>query len=107
MPSKSRTIFQGDFKPMAHEVEGKALLIESDGKKIIRFEDFNTINGPDLYIYLSSGLGNEDFVDLGRIKATKGDVNYDVPEGTDTSKYKHVLVWCRAFRVLFSYAELL
>ena len=97
---------QGNFKPRAHEVEGTAKIVEVDGKKILRFENFNTINGPDLRIYLSSDLGNSDIVELGKIKATKGNVNYEIPAGTDTDKYNKVLVWCKPFRVLFSYAEL-
>jgi len=45
-------------------------------------------------------------IDLGEIKATKGNVNYDIPEGTDLEKYNKVLVWCVPFRVLFSYSDL-
>ena len=104
--SKANLIAEGHFKEKAHHVDGKAFLIEEDGKKIVRLEDFDTINGPALYIYLSSGLGDDDFVDLGPIKATKGNINYEVPAGTNTDKYNKVLVWCRPFRVLFSYAEL-
>jgi len=102
----SQLIAEGNFVSRAHEVAGRALLIEANGKKIIRFEDFETINGPDLRIYLSSSLGNEDFVDLGPIRATVGNVNYVLPDGVDTNRYDKVLVWCRAFRVLFSYADL-
>ena len=102
----AKIIAQGEFKPRAHDVKGNALLIEKDGRKIVRFEDFDTINGPDLRIYLSSDLSNDDFIELSKIKATKGSVNYEVPEGVDTSKYSKVLVWCKAFGVLFSYAVL-
>ena len=69
--------------------------------------DFDTINGPDLRIYLSSDLGSADIVELGKIKATKGNVNYDIPEGTDLEIYKNVLVWCKPFGVLFSFAQLI
>jgi len=96
----------GDFKASAHEVEGKALLIQTNEKTILRFEDFETINGPKLHIYLSSDLGDEDFIDLGEIKATKGNVNYEIPSDVDVKKYNKVLVWCVPFSVLFSYAEL-
>jgi hypothetical protein len=106
MDEAAELISMGDFMESAHHVEGKALLIEEDGKKIVRFEDFDTINGPALYIYLSSDLGDDDFVNLGEIKATSGNVNYEVPEGVDTEKYNNVLVWCEPFSVLFSYAEL-
>jgi len=103
---EARVVAVALFKPRAHEVSGKALLIEQSGQYIVRFENFETINGPDIDIYLSSELGDSDFVNLGDIKATKGNVNYIVPAGTDIAKYNKVLVWCKAFSVLFSYAEL-
>jgi len=105
-PSSVRLLREGDFHPRAHEVKGKALLIEQGAKKILRFEDFETINGPDLRIYLSRTLGNDDFIDLGAIRATKGNVNYEVNNVVDITTYNKILVWCRAFSVLFSYAEL-
>lgn len=106
MPASPSLLSQGDFKPRAHEVEGKALLIQQGDKKILRFEDFETINGPNLHIYLSSELGIKDSIDLGKIKATKGNVNYELDPSIDTDRYNKVLVWCVPFRVLFSYAEL-
>lgn len=104
--SEANLLSQAFFKPRAHGVEGKALLIEDGPDIILRFEDFETINGPNLHIYLSSDLGSSDFIDLGEIKATKGNVNYDIPLGTDLTKYDKVLVWCVPFKVLFSYADL-
>lgn len=105
-PPAARLAAQGEFKPRAHDVAGRALLIEKDSQKILRFEDFETINGPDLRIYLSSELGVEDAVELGPIRATRGSVNYELPAGTDTAKHNKVLVWCYTFSILFSYAEL-
>jgi len=106
MPSTPRIVAQAPFQPRAHDVKGRAILIESSGKKILRFEDFETINGPDLRIYLSADLGTDDFVDIGTIRATKGDVNYELDESIDTAKYRNVLVWCEDFSILFSYASL-
>lgn len=95
-----------DFIPKAHDVEGRAQLIKIGDEYTVRFEDFKTINGPDVQIYLATDTSADDFVDLGDIKATDGNVNYVVPAGTDVQKYDTVLVWCKAFSVLFSYAEL-
>ena len=106
MAEEVSLLAQGEFKPRAHEVMGKALLIKTEGSNVLRFEDFKTINGPDLHIWLASSLGKDDYVDLGPIKATKGNVNYDVPADVDTNKYNKVLVWCVPFGVLFSYVEL-
>ena len=107
MPDKTLTfISSGSFQARAHDVKGTAALGKIGEQKILRFEDFETINGPDLHIYLASDLSDKDYVDLGAIRATKGNVNYNVDEKIDTAKYKYVLVWCEPFRVLFSYAEL-
>jgi hypothetical protein len=36
-----------------------------------------------------------------------GNQSYPIPDGTDMTKYDPVLIWCRAFSVLFGNAELL
>jgi hypothetical protein len=73
----------------------------------LRLEDFKSTNGPDLYVYLSTDKGAAtDFVNLGRLKGNIGNQNYDIPKRTDLSKYDTVLIWCRAFSVLFGSAEL-
>jgi len=106
MPVQARLLAQGDFRRRFHSVEGRALLIAQGDEHILRFEDFQTDNGPRLHIYLSRDRGDEDFIDLGPIKATRGNVNYQVPAGVDFEKYQNVLVWCKPFGVLFSYATL-
>lgn len=106
MPVKPEITATGDFRAYAHDVKGRALLIRDGAKSILRFEDFETINGPNLHIYLATDVRAKEFIDLGSIRATKGNVNYDVPAGIDTAKYRYVLVWCVPFRVLFSAAEL-
>ena len=106
MPASPRTIAEGQFMPRAHDVAGRAKLIEHNGARTLRFEDFETINGPNLHIYLSKDMGGDDYIDLGKIRGTKGNINYEIDAAVDTEVYKHVLVWCVPFRVLFSYAEL-
>lgn len=106
MPSSPKILGEAKLVPRAHDVSGKALIVDVGGEKIVRFENLKTINGPDLRIYLSSDLGIDDAIDLGAIRATEGNVNYTLPSGVDTTKYKNVLIWCRTFGVLFSYAEI-
>ncbi|MDA1197034.1 MAG: DM13 domain-containing protein [Nanoarchaeota archaeon] len=103
---KASLVKQATFMASAHEVEGELLLIEKEGKKFLRFEDFNTVNGPELHVYLSTELGDEDIIDLGIIKGTKGNFNYELDDSIDIERYSKVLVWCKPFRVLFSYADL-
>ena len=106
MPSGAHVLVQAKFVAKAHAVQGKAVLVEQGSTKIVRFENFETINGPNLHIYLSADLEGKDVVDLGPIRATKGNANYDLPAGIDTGKYHYVLVWCVPFGVLFSFASL-
>ena len=90
-----------------HDAQGNALVIPlENGQKVLRLEDFRSTNGPDLYVYLATDSGASDYVNLGRLKANIGNQNYDIPAGTDLSKYDNVLIWCKQFSVLFGSAEL-
>ena len=102
----AQLVSEGAFKARAHEVEGKALLIQENGKKTLRFEDFDTINGPDLRVYLASDLGIGDAIEIGKLIGTKGNFNYELDPSIDTDKYNNVLVWCKPFGILFSYSML-
>ena len=90
-----------------HNAQGAAKVISlEDGSSVLRLEDFQSTNGPDLYVYLSTDKGASDYVELGKLKANIGNQNYEIPEGTDLSKYDTVLIWCKQFSVLFGSAEL-
>ena len=91
-----------------HNAEGVAKLIQvGDGTNILRLENLKATNGPDLYVYLSRDKTASDFVSLGRLKGNMGNQNYEIPNGTNLTKYNNVLIWCRAFSVLFGSAQLL
>ena len=90
-----------------HNAEGQVKLLRlNDSTNFLRLEDFKATNGPDLYVYLSTDKSASDFVNLGRLKGNVGNQNYEIPNGTDLSKYDTVLIWCQAFSVLFGSAEL-
>jgi Electron transfer DM13 len=90
-----------------HDAQGIAKVIPIEGGgDILRLENLVVTNGPDLYVYLSTDKSASDFVNLGRLKANIGNQNYPIPNGTDMTKYDTVLIWCRAFSVLFGSAEL-
>lgn len=91
-----------------HNAQGSARVLNlEDGSAVLRLEDFSVTNGPDLYVYLSTtDKGASDFVDLGRLKANAGNQNYDIPSGTDLSKYDNVVIWCKSFSVYFGGAQL-
>ena len=90
-----------------HKAEGVAKVIDlTDGRTFLRLENLKTTNGPDLYVYLSTGKDVSEIVDLGKLKGNIGNQNYEIPAGTDLSKFNTVLIWCKAFSTLFGSAQL-
>ena len=92
-----------------HTASGQVLLVRGpDGEVILRFQDFEVRNGPDLFIYLTPDPGGDVHVDgainLSEIKATSGSVNYDVPLDVDPDLFRSAVVYCRAFSVIFATA---
>ena len=101
-----RVITSANFIALKHALQCSAVLIEHYSNRILRFEHFETVNGPNLHIYLASDKFAEDFVDFWHIKATKGNVNYEIPEDVDLVNYNTILVYCVPFKVVFSFAEI-
>lgn len=101
-----KRIAEGRLASRAQSASGKVMVLETNGQRTLRLQDFQIANGPGLHVYLATELSSRDFVDLGAIKATQGNVNYDVPDNVDLNKYDKVLVWCVPFGVIFSYADL-
>lgn len=104
----------GEFRSLEHETTGRAVLVKlADGRVLLRFENLDTLNGPDLRVYLSevpaggdAHAYGEDFVDLGPLKGNKGNQNYVVPESVDLTRFKSAVIWCRRFTVGFGVAPL-
>lgn len=91
----------------SHNLSGRAsILKDSTGNSLLRFEDFSVINGPDVNVYLSKTASFQNVIDLGDLKGTKGNINYDFDDSINTDEYKFVLVWCKEFASLFGSAEL-
>jgi hypothetical protein len=116
MPEPEMTIlFQGEFYNLAHEGAGTATIYQlADGSRILRFEGFEVLNGPDLHVYLASqdpfpntvGVELEGSIDLGELKGNIGDQNYEISAEVDLSQFHSVVIWCVPFRVPFNAAPL-
>jgi hypothetical protein len=96
----------------AHQGSGSATLYElADGSRVLRFEDFEVTNGPDLRVYLApvDDAGEPDVgagTELGRLKGNVGNQNYDVPADLDTTGPLAVVIYCQPFSVTFATAPL-
>jgi hypothetical protein len=70
--------------------------------------------GPKYHVYLVPKANIRDeaavkdamFVDLGRLRAFQGSQRYSIPAGVDLKNFQSVVIWCEAFSVLISPADL-
>ncbi len=101
------TLAMGDFFDADHPTSGVATVI-TDGSqtRFLRFENFETDNGPDLNVWLRSSANPDDYIDLGDLKGNIGDQNYELSSDIDLSIYDTVDVWCVRFGVSFGGAVL-
>ncbi len=106
MPGEIVTLASGSFLGLSnYEVTGDALVL-NDGteQRFLRFENFESSNGPDLKVYLRADSG--EFVSLGELKGNVGDQNYEISTDVDLDVFSTVEIWCERFSVGFGEAEL-
>ncbi|THB00125.1 electron transporter [Streptomyces sp. LRa12] len=113
-----RTVAGGELVSHEHSTSGTAQLVRlTDGSHVVRLENLDTSNGPDVHVWLTDAPVKEgkagwhlfddgEYVDLGKLKGNKGSQNYVVPADVDPSRYSSVSVWCDRFNVSFGAAEL-
>jgi hypothetical protein len=112
-----RPLYTGLLAGKAHPTSGRASIYQTpDGKRELRLTDFMTSNGPDVHVLLAQGADenlNQDFVkgelnsvELGPLKANRGDQNYDLPDSADLSRYDAVVIYCERFHAVFGVAKL-
>ena len=112
-----QAVSMGSFKDADafHRGSGTATIYRTpDGSEVLRLEDLNVTNGPALHVVLSTHpdperseqVKQEGYVDLGDLKGNRGNQNYPIPAGVDTSIHKSVVIYCYPFAVVFSVATL-
>ncbi len=106
-----QTLATGTFITHEHGTTGTVSVLRlPDGSQVLRLEDLDTSNGPDLKVWVTdapviegkAGWGVFDdgaYVDLGKLKGNKGDQNYALPAGFDLAAYGSVSIWCDRFDV--------
>ncbi len=107
----------GTFHGKVHSTSGRATIYrEPNGKVILRLTNFKTSNGPDVHVILIAAKdasddanflkSNTERVELGSLKGNEGDQNYEIPGGTDLSKFQTVSIYCERFNANFGAAPL-
>ena len=117
-PATPRVLAQGAIISHEHASSGAVRVLElADGSRVLRFEGLDTSDGPDLRVWLTDApvlegtagwhvFDDGRYLDLGELKANRGDQNYPIPAEADLADYTSVSVWCRRFAVSFGAAAL-
>lgn len=116
-PAEPVALSSGSFTVVddLHQASGTATIYQlPDGQRVLRFENFESTNGPDLFVGLSSHpmprtseeVHEGTYVELAGLKGNKGNQNYAIPAELDLRQFQSVVIYCRAFSVVFSTAEL-
>ncbi len=94
-----------------HYGKGKVSVYE---KTVFLESDFEVGPGPAYHVYLvpkasvrgKADVTNAKYIDLGGLRAFKGSQRYPIPAGVNLKDYPSVVIWCEAFGVLISPADL-
>jgi hypothetical protein len=108
---------RGNFRnaDRVHQGSGQVAIYQGpNGSHLLRLEDFQVTNGPDLHVLLSSHPNPESqdqinasgYVDLGSLKGNIGNQNYPIPADVDVANQRSVIIYCKPFQVIFSIASL-
>ena len=115
VPEGPVLLSSSEWISIGHPGTGTVLLYrQPDGSHVIRFEDLEVSNGPDLLVILSQApLVNDraaysaaEYLSLGDLKGNKGNQNYEVPAEINLEDYKTVAIWCRRFNYTFNAAAI-
>lgn len=113
------TLATGEFISHEHGTAGTVRILElPDRSRVLRIENLDTDNGPDLKVWLSDApvidgpsgwslFDDGEYVDLGSLKGNKGSQNYAIPAEVDLADLTSVAIWCDRFSVSFGAAELI
>lgn len=114
-PAGPTDLARGDFRSGEHTTTGTARLVRlADGTTVLRLENLDTSEGPDVRVYLSvlpaersrlHSLGDKP-LELDRLKGNHGNQNYALPAGTDPAAFRSAVIWCKRFSVGFGAADL-
>jgi hypothetical protein len=85
--------------------QGQIWKTAADQYEIV-LDNFQTTNGPDLFVYLSKEPMPVNFIDAGKLKSTNGRQIYPISGSPDFTQYKYIVIHCKAFNHLFGFAPL-
>ncbi len=101
--------YAGKVVAMGHAARGRGAVVRRTGgaRFVTLSRGFRIDPGPNVRVYLVAGRVRKDsdvktgkrknYVDLGKLKGSKGNQQYRIPKGVNVAKYRTVVFWCVPF----------
>lgn len=117
-PKEPRPLARGSFISHEHDTSGTVVILRlDDGSRVLRLENLDTSDGPDLHVWLTDApvlegrsgwdvFDDGEHTDLGSLKGNKGSQNYAIPADANLTTLTSVTIWCVRFHVSFGAAQL-
>ncbi len=98
----------GDVLPAGHSASGTARVIElaAGGRRLTLSDGFEIDPGPQVRVYLATDASGGTFKNLGDLKGSRGDQQYEIPSDVDLDTYDTVVFWCVPFTTSLATAAL-
>lgn len=87
-----------------YDAEGTASVFVSGGMTFLRLQDFGVAGGIDQRVYLTKDGTIQTGIDIGPLKASQGDQNYDITS-VDHDTYDVLIIYSRPFDLYYAYAK--
>lgn len=102
-----------------HHVSGTAKILRVGESYVLRFEDYDQTQGPDVFVYLTTSAAPSSKSEIesglriliqggaeGGESTKEGSFQQPLPAGFAPEKYHGIAIWCDRFDTLFGRAEL-
>ena len=113
-PSTAGVLASGSFVDKDEHGTGTALAVrDASGALFLRLEGLDVAAGPALHVLLTNQASpstradvEAGMLDLGVLRANKGNLTYPIPGGTAVSTFAGVVIYCAEYHVVFAAATL-
>jgi len=89
-----------------YDGSGTASIVHAGDMTFLRLEDFSVTSGIDQHLYLTKDGTSASGVDLGPLKASVGDQNYNIT-GINTDVYSVMIIYSKTFDTYYAYTKFL
>ncbi len=107
--------------PAVRQARGKVTLYRSaDGSLLLRFDDFDVTNAPQMAVYLvaaatpptdlKTAIKKEDFdtdvshFEVGPLLGSHGNQQFDLPRELPITRYQSVVIYSESLRIVYAFA---